>query len=154
LVYTIVRNNWYTENYVQQVGTAKETGTLVAAVGEGRVAGAIRADYAAGAVAVLLGEGHEGKVYEFFGDYAWDYDELADTIAGIIGKPVSYRPVDVPTMIGILKGAGLDDGTAGFLAALDTNIAAGLLSETSGELSALIGRPTAPFKEGLTAALG
>ena len=38
-------------------------------------------------------------------------------------------------------------------AALDANIAAGLLSCVTGELSALIGRPTTPLKEGLKAAL-
>jgi NAD(P)H dehydrogenase (quinone) len=154
LSYTIVRNNWYTENYLRQVEIARRTGTVVAAVGQGRVASASRADYAAGAVAVLLGAGHEGKIYEFSGDYAWDYNELASTISDIIGKPVTYQPVDAATLIGILKGAGMDEGTAGFVAALDNNIAAGLLSETSGELSALIGRPTTPLKDGLRVALG
>lgn len=151
LAYTVLRNGWYTENYAQTVETAKQTGTVVAAAGEGRVASASRADYAAGAVAVLLGEGHEGKAYECSGDYAWDYNELAGAIADILGKPVVYQPVDVQTMIQILKGAGLDENTAGFIAALDENTAAGVLSECSGELSALIGRPTTPLKDGLQA---
>ena len=151
--YTIVRNNWYTENYVQQIETARHTGAVVAAAGEGRVASASRADYAAGAVAVLLGEGHEGKVYEFSGDHAWNFHELAAAIADIIGKPVTYQPVDAPTLIGILKSVGLDEGTAGFVAALDGNIAAGLLGDASGDLSALLGRPTTPLKDGLRAAL-
>ena len=102
---------------------------------------------------MLLGAGHEGKVYEFSGDHAWDYNELASAIADIIGKPVTYQPVDAATLISILKGVGLDEGTAGFVAALDGNIAAGLLSGTSGELSGLIGRPTTPLKDGLRAAL-
>jgi NAD(P)H dehydrogenase (quinone) len=140
LVHTILRHGWYTENYSQAVETAKPSGT--------------RADYAAGAVAVLLGAGHEGRVYECSGDYAWDFNELASAISAIIGKPVVYQPVDGPTMVGILKGAGLDEGTAGFVAALDENTAAGLLSVCTGELSALIGRPTTPLKEGLQAASG
>ncbi|MFZ2636256.1 MAG: SDR family oxidoreductase [Rectinemataceae bacterium] len=153
LSYAIVRHGWYTENYTQQIETSRRTGTVVAAAGNGRVASATRADYAAGDIAVLLGENHEGKTYEFSGDYAWDYIELASAIADIIGKPVRYQPVDVPTLIGILKGAGLDEGMAGFVAALDGNIAAGLLAETSGQLSALIGRPTTPLKAGLKASL-
>ena len=154
LTYTVLRNGWYTENYVQTIEAAKRSGKVVAAAGEGRVASAARADYAAGAVSVLMGEGHEGKVYECSGDYAWDYSELANAIADIIGRPVVYQPVDVPTMIEILKGAGLDEGTAGFLATLDENTAAGLLSVCTGELSSLIGRPTTPLKEGLQAAIG
>lgn len=147
--YTILRNNWYTENYKDKVETASKTGTIVSAAGAGRVASATRADFAAGAVAVLLGTGHEGKVYELGGDYAWDYNELAETIGEIIGKPVVYKAVDVGTLIDILKSAGLDEGMAGFFAALDGNIAEGALSEVTGELSRLIGRPTTSLRKGL-----
>jgi NAD(P)H dehydrogenase (quinone) len=153
LPYSLVRHNWYTENYKPQVETAKRTGTIVAAVGNGRVASATRADYAAGDIAVLLGRGHEGKVYEFSGDYAWNYSELAGAIENIIGKPVRFQSVDADALVGSLKASGLDEGTAGFVAALDGNIASGLLSETSGELSKLIGRPTTPLEAGLRASL-
>jgi NAD(P)H dehydrogenase (quinone) len=36
---------------------------------------------------------------------------------------------------------------------MDSNIAAGLLAEVTGQLSALIGRPTTPLEKGLTDAL-
>ena len=61
LDYTILRNGWYTENYLPQVATARQTGTVVAAVGDGRVASASRADYADGAAAGgLVGDGRTG----------------------------------------------------------------------------------------------
>jgi NAD(P)H dehydrogenase (quinone) len=53
-----------------------------------------------------------------------------------------------------MTAVGAERPGAEFAAALDANIAAGLLSEVTGELSALIGRPTTPLKEGLKAALG
>lgn len=56
--YTILRNNWYTENYVTAVEQARQSGEGVAATGSGRVASATRADFAAGAAAALTGEGH------------------------------------------------------------------------------------------------
>lgn len=153
LVYTVVRNNWYTENYAGQIETARQTGAIVGAAGAGRVASATRADYAAGAVAVLMGEGHEGKVYEFSGNSAWDYYELARTIAEIIAKPVAYRSVEAGKMVELLTQAGLDAGTAGFRAALDENIGAGLLSDSNDQLSTLIRRPTTALKEGLLTGL-
>lgn len=149
LTSTILRNGWYTENYLGQLATAKQTGTIVAAAGDGRVASASRADFAAGAVAVLVGAGHEGRVYELSGDYAWNYDELAAAVATVIGKPVTYQPVSGTELIRILTESGLDDNTAQFVAALDANTSAGLLAETSGELSALIGRPTTPLLDTL-----
>jgi NAD(P)H dehydrogenase (quinone) len=149
LNYTILRMNWYTENYLQQVRTAQQTGSIVAAVGEGRVASATRPDLAAGIVAVLTGAGHEGQIYEFGGDQAWTFHELAAAISEVLGQPVTYQPVDGATLIEILTGVGLDEGTAGFVAALDANIAAGALAETTGDLSRLIGRPTTGLVEGL-----
>ena len=151
---TILRNNWYTENYLGQIEIARTTGTLVAAAGAGRVASASRADFAAAAVAVLTQDGHAGRVYELGGDHAWDHDDLAAALAEIVGAPVRYRAVDEPTLIGILQQSGMDEGTAGFVARLDGDIAAGALGEVTGELSTLIGRPTTPLLEGLRAAAG
>ena len=149
--FTFLRNNWYTENYLQQLNTARQTGKVVAAAGQGQVASASRADYAAGAAAVLLGSGHVGRIYELGGDYAWTYDELAAAIGEVIGQPVTYEPVDGATLVEILQSVGLDEGTAGFVAALDANIAAGALAEVTHDLSRLIGRPTTPLVEGLRA---
>lgn len=153
LTYTILRNNWYTENYLAQIETARNTGELVAAVGDGKVASATRADFAAGAVAVLLGEGHDGKTYELAGDHAWDYNELAQAIGEIIGKPVAYKAVDAQTLTDSMIAAGLDEGMAGFTVALDQNIASGALAEVTGDLSRIIGRPTTTLKQGLMDAL-
>jgi NAD(P)H dehydrogenase (quinone) len=147
LTFTVLRNNWYTENYAKSVQSARDTGTLVAAAGAGRVASAPRADYAEGAAVVLVGEGHQGKVYEFSGDRAWDYRELADVIAEVTGVPCSYQAVDQADLVAAMIKTGMDEGTAGFIAALDGNISDGALAETSDDLANLIGRPTTPLKE-------
>jgi NAD(P)H dehydrogenase (quinone) len=147
LAYTVLRNNWYTENYAQSIRTARETGELVAAAGDGLVASAPRADYAAGAVAVLIGEGHEGKVYELSGDRAWHYEELAAAIADAAGVACSYRPVEAKDLVAAMTASGMDEGVAAFFAALDVNISEGLLGEACDDLSKLIGRPTTPLEE-------
>jgi NAD(P)H dehydrogenase (quinone) len=151
---TILRNGWYTENYVQSAKQAAESGVLVSSVGEGRVASASRKDYADAAAAVLTQPGHGGKVYELSGDVAWTQQDLAAAISTATGKQVVYTPVNTEQHAAILKSAGLDDGTIGFVTTLDSNIADGVLAETSGELAMLIGHPTTPLVEGLTAALG
>ena len=53
----------------------------------------------------------------------------------------------------MLAGFGLDEGTVGFVVALDGNIRDGLLAVTTGDLARLIGRPTTPLAEGLAAAV-
>ncbi|MGC4106678.1 MAG: SDR family oxidoreductase [Thermomicrobiales bacterium] len=153
--YAILRNNWYTENYVQNLQQAKTTGVVLAASGAGKVASASRADYAAGAAAVLAGEGYENTILEFSGDVAWDFSDLAAAISAIIGQQVTYQPVSPAELVTILtEQAGLPKGTAEFVAALDTNIANGDLADATTTLSTLLGRPTTPLVDGLRAAIG
>jgi len=151
--FTILRNGWYSENYAGTAAQAKEAGVLAASVGDGLVASASRVDYADAAVAVLTGEGHENAVYELSGDTAWSHTELAAVLTDILGRDVAYTSLTEAEHLAALEAAGLDAGTAGFVVALDGNIRDGLLAETSGELRALIGRPTTPLRDGLAAAL-
>ncbi|HWC78747.1 MAG TPA: SDR family oxidoreductase [Pseudonocardiaceae bacterium] len=151
--FTFLRNGWYTENYGQQVADAVTTGTFVSSAGEGRVASATRADYAAAAVAVLVGEGHENKVYELSGDVAWTFDEFAAAITEAAGKPVKVEHVTTEQHKQLLADAGVPEATAGFVTALDAQIAEGLLADTTGDLSRLIGRPTTPLADTIPALL-
>lgn len=153
LTYTILRNGWYTENYLGDVQQARETGEIVGSFGDGRVASAPRDDFAAAAAVVLRTEGHDDAVYELSGDEAWGFDELAAAASEVLGRPVVYRAVSPEQRAADLAAAGLDEGTVGFVVALEGNTRDGLLAETSGDLSRLIGRPTTPLVDALRAAL-
>jgi NAD(P)H dehydrogenase (quinone) len=154
LAFTILRNNWYTEGYVPTVEQARGTGVIVTSTGDGRVASATRADLAAAASAVLRSTEHDGAAYELGGDHAWDYDELAGVIGGIVGRPVVRRDVSSEEHVAFLRTVGLDEQTAELVVTIDANIRAGLLAGGSTDLSTLIGRPTTTLAEGLRAALG
>ena len=146
---TILRNGWYTENYLGTLEQAK-SGEVVTSTGEGRVSSASRQDYADAAAVVLTGPGHENTVYELSGDTAWSFDEFAAAAAGILGSPVAHRALSADEHAAHLAAVGLDEGTVGFVVALDANIRDGLLAATSGDLARLIGRPTTPLAEGLS----
>ncbi|ECD4798005.1 KR domain-containing protein [Salmonella enterica subsp. enterica serovar Typhimurium] len=53
--HTLLRNGWYTENYLASVPAALKHGVFIGAAGEGKIASAMRADYAA--AAALKGAG-------------------------------------------------------------------------------------------------
>lgn len=152
LTYTILRNNWYTENYLGSVQAAAATGQLIGSAGEGRVASASRIDFADAAATTLTTDGHDNTIYELGGDTAWTMPDLATAIAEVTGSPVSYVNVSHDEHVDALITAGLPAGTAGFLAAVDGNIAGGALAGPTGELSRLIGRSTTPLVDGLRAA--
>lgn len=149
----ILRNGWYTENYLADVLRAADSGVIAAAVGDATVSSASRRDYAEAAAAVLVEDGHLGRVYELGGDEAWTYDELAAAASEVLGRDVAYVRLTPDQLSAALVESGLDAGTAGFVVALDTAIAAGVLTEPGRELSRLLGRPTTPLVEGLREAV-
>lgn len=150
---TILRNGWYSENYLPSIEQARQTGSLLTSAGEGRIASASRKDFAEAAAIVLTDSSTSGRVYELSGDYAWTQQELADAISMAIGSEVALANVTAEEHQRALVGAGVDESTAGFLVALDGNTRDGLLDGTSGDLSALIGRPTTPLVDGLREAV-
>lgn len=153
LPYTLLRNGWYNENYTENLAPALEYGAVVQAAGDGRVSSASRADYAAAAVAVLTGEGHENKTYELGGDTAWSFAEYAAAVGEQAGKEIAYTPVSVEAFAGILTGAGLPEPLAAILAGVDASIEQGELVVSTGDLSRLSGRPTTPIGESIAVAL-
>jgi NAD(P)H dehydrogenase (quinone) len=153
LPYVFLRNGWYTENYEPAARAAAETGEIIGSARDGRVATATRADYAAAAVAVLTGNGHENTTYELSGDTAWSYAELADEVSQISGRTVAYRDLPADEHRDALLQAGLPDAAASTYASFDRDIAAGALADTPGHLRSLIGRPTTTLGNWLTATL-
>ena len=153
LPYALLRNGWYHENYTENLAPALEHGAVVQAAGEGRVSSASRADYAAAAVAVLTGEGHENKTYELGGDEAWSFAEYAAEVSKATGKEIAYSPVSVEAYTGILAGAGLPGPLAAVLAGVDASIEKGELVVSTGDLSRLTGRPTTPLADAIAVAV-
>lgn len=142
LPHVLLRNCWYTENYLQGVPTALQHGVVLGAAGEGRIAFAARADYAAAAAAVLLGDGHAGKVYELAGDEAYTLGEYAAELSRQSGKTVVYKNLGQDEYRETLKSFGLPEGFAALLAQSDASAAQGGLFDDGHQLSRLIGRPT------------
>ncbi|MFH8223859.1 SDR family oxidoreductase [Streptomyces sp. NPDC018057] len=153
LPYTLLRNGWYHENYTENLAPALEHRAVVHAAGAGRLSSASRADYAAAAVAVLTGEGHENKTYELGGDEAWGFAEFAAELSRQTGEEITYREVSVEEFQAILTGAGLPEPFAAILAGVDASIEKGELVVDSGDLSRLTGRPTTPLAEAIRAGL-
>lgn len=147
--YALLRNGWYTENYLASAPPALEHGVFIGAAGDGKIASATRADYAEAAARVIAEEGHAGKVYELAGDEAWTLSELAATLSKQSGKNVVYQNLSEADFAAALKSVGLPAGLADMLADSDVGAAKGGLFDDSRTLSALIGRPTTPLAESI-----
>ena len=149
--YAVLRNGWCAEHCEPTVRQGIATGVITGAAGDGRIASASIADYAAAAAVVLTTEGHENTVRELSGDTAWSMPDLAATLTEITGRPISYRYVPPRRQALALARAGVPLPAARAVARVDAAISAGHLGAASDALSRLIGRPTVPLEETLTA---
>ena len=145
--YALLRNGWYTENYLASAPAALEHGVFIGAAGEGKIASATRADYAAAAARVIAEDGHAGKVYELAGDHGWTLSELAAELAKQSGKNVVYQNLSQADFAAALKSVGLPAGLADMLADSDVGASKGGLFDDSHTLSKLIGRPSTSLAE-------
>lgn len=147
--FVVLRNNWYIENYADDVKYAPMSGVIANAAPTGRVASASRVEYAEAAVNALTGEGHAGKIYELTGPVAWNFTEFAAALSEVIGKPVAYHKQTPGERTKALVAAGLPEGIAGFVLSLDLTTEDGTLAAVSTDLETLLGRKPLSLKESL-----
>lgn len=151
--FTLLRNGWYNENYTGSIHGAIAGGALIGSAGEGKISSAARADFAAAAVAVLTGEGHEGKIYELAGDEAWTLNDLATEISRQAGKDIRYKNLTETEYAAALTSFGLPEELAHAIAGWDVAASQGALFDDSRQLSKLIERPTTPLSATVADAL-
>ncbi|WFE26139.1 SDR family oxidoreductase [Solwaraspora sp. WMMD791] len=157
LPFVLLRNGWYLENYTETaLPQALATGSVFGSAGDGRVAAATRADFAAAAATVLTdpaGAGPAGSVYELGGDHPFTLAELAAEISQASGRTVSYQDLPADVYAKALTDAGVPAELAAVLAACDVGIQQGDLTTDSGDLRRLIGRPTTTLASAVRAAV-
>jgi NAD(P)H dehydrogenase (quinone) len=148
--FTIFRNNWYLENYTGQVPQYLATGEVLGIDGGARIGAATRADMAAAITTALLDEGTAGATFELSGPPI-TLAGLAEAVTDVTGTKVAYRDVTPEELTAILRGTGLDDGTAGFVVALEESVARGDLDVRGDDLERLLGRPATTLADALHA---
>lgn len=153
LPFVFLRNGWYFENHTERLGPALQQGVIRGAASEGRFAAAARADYAAAAVAVLIGTGQENKIYELAGDSSYTLSELAAEVSKQAGKPVGYQNLSPQEQKDGMLGFGLPAELADIFVDSDLGAAKGEWDSSANDLHVLIGRPTVSIAEAVATAL-
>lgn len=146
--YTFLRNNWYLENELSSIQGVIAGAPWVTSAGSGKVGWALQQEYAEAAATVLVGDGHENKIYELSGNLLTQ-DELASALSEVLGKEVLVQQVDDATYADILKNVGVPDFVVPILVAIQQGIREGTLEIESNDFEKLIGRPATPIREAL-----
>jgi NAD(P)H dehydrogenase (quinone) len=106
--FTFARDHWHTEEHVRAVGLrhtflrdnlytdllpelAGTDGVIRGPAGDGRVGAVARDDIADVAVAVLLGDGHDGRTYDVTGPEAITLHQVAEELSRVTGRTITYH---------------------------------------------------------------
>lgn len=138
---TILRPNWFMENFFGAADTIKSQGATYGSAGNGKVAFVDSRDTAAVAVAALLGQGHEGKEYQITGPEALTFAEAAERIGQGIGQQVQYVNLSDDQFHAALVGAGVPAEGADIYAQINRNAREGNLSQVTNVVADLTGAP-------------
>ncbi|MDB5836375.1 MAG: NAD(P)-dependent oxidoreductase [Caballeronia sp.] len=143
--FVLLRNGWYTENYLRSLAAALEHGAILGNADDGKIASAARADYAEAAALVMTRDAQAGRVYELAGDSAYTLTELAAEVTRQSGKKVEYQNLSEAEYKAALVGLGLPEVVAALLSDSDAAASKGALFDNAHQLSQLLGRPTTPL---------
>jgi NAD(P)H dehydrogenase (quinone) len=140
LAYTLVRHPPFIESIPFYIGgNALETGVRAPA-GAGKAGYASRDDLAEAHAVVLSEDGHEYKTYSLYGDPAVSFEDIAQILSDISGKPVPFIAGSDQDYIAHLVAAGLPEPAARFALVWVHGINAGGWSGKTGDLEKLLGR--------------
>jgi uncharacterized protein YbjT (DUF2867 family) len=122
-------------------------GTMYTAAGEGRVSFVDARDVAAAAVAVLTGDGYEGRTIALTGPEALTFGEAAALIAEETGRPVAHVDIPPEALAAGMTQAGAPEWLAQDIAELQREYADGVGSEVTDDVRALTGREPRTLRE-------
>jgi NAD(P)H dehydrogenase (quinone) len=149
LNYAIFRNVLYMDTIPQFVGGEKvfETGINLPA-GEGKVSYALRSEMGEAIANVLL-EDDENKIYQFTGNEQYSFDDVAAALTELSGKTVNYTPVEKSKFESQMKERGTPEAVIQKVVGFITDIKNGQEDEVTFDLENQLGRKPATLTEGL-----
>ena len=149
LTYTLLRNNWYIENYLGGLEHDLQHGVIYGASGNGKISAATRDEYAEATAKILIAPptSHANKTYELASNQSFTKADIAATLAELTHKIIRYENLETEAFLNALVAVGLDDDFASFLADVDNKTAHGAMFSESKDLENLLGHPTLSLKD-------
>ncbi|MEO6714758.1 MAG: SDR family oxidoreductase [Mycobacteriales bacterium] len=144
---TILRPNWFSQNFLGSASTIASHDTFYAAAGSGHIAPIDVRDIAAVAVAALTEDGHEGADYYLTGPESLTHQQIASRLGNGIGRPVNYVDLSDEDFRASLVEADIPGWYADVFIILMQGIRAGWFGEVSPVVEKVLGRPATSFED-------
>jgi NAD(P)H dehydrogenase (quinone) len=162
--FTFARDHWHTEEHLRASGVrhtflrdslyldvfplfAGGDGVIRGPAGDGRVAAVARDDIADVAVAVLLGDDHDGRTYDLTGPAAFTLQQAAEELSRASGRAVTYHAETLDEAYASRAGYGAPHWEVTGWVTTYAAIAAGELDLVSDAVATVAARPPMDLAE-------
>ena len=140
--YTFLRASFFMQNLsTTHAREIREKHLIDVPAGKGKTSFVDVGDLAEVAAIALTEPGHENEAYDLTGGEALDYHEVADILAGELGRPISYHAPGLPGFLLRRIREGIPLGFALVMGAIYTTARMGKAAMVTPELETLLGRP-------------
>ncbi|HEU4408820.1 MAG TPA: SDR family oxidoreductase [Polyangiaceae bacterium] len=140
LAWTILRPNWFFQNFSTSQADAIRGGTITEPAGEGKTSFLDTRDIAAVAALALTTSKHDGRAYSLTGAEALDRHEVAAVFARELDRPVAYVSPSDEQFRAALRDV-LPPGYIDLLSRLYADVRAGATAPVTDDVERLLGRP-------------
>lgn len=150
VAYTILRNSWYSDNYLMSMPHNLQVGRWYTAMGAGKVGNISRDDCARAAAAALANPPAGNQTLTLTGPESLPAEDIAARVSKAAGKPLEVVHVTDEQLSHGLAGAGLPPFVVEMLVSADANIRAGnfdLLTDAFEKLTGAAPQPLAAYLE-------
>ncbi|MEO8224686.1 MAG: SDR family oxidoreductase [Gammaproteobacteria bacterium] len=96
LDWTMIKPNFFMQNFLGSAGTIKEQGKFFLPMGEGKTAMADTRDIGACVAVVMTTPGHAGQKYEITGPEVLSFADAAARFSTVLGRKIDYVHVPMP----------------------------------------------------------
>jgi NAD(P)H dehydrogenase (quinone) len=149
--WTILRMSYYAESFADEVRTSLASGSITA-TSNTAVNFVSRADIAAAAAGILLGNGHHGATYQATGPASFTGEQRAALVTKVTGKSIGFKAVSAAQYGEGLSAAGLPSFVVDAVLSIQEMLSIGAFDVTSGDVQRLAGRAPRSLEDVLRSA--
>ncbi len=148
LNYTLLRNNFYMQNFLMLAPAIAGTGRFGSSAGTGKVGLVDTRDVAAVAADVAVAPGpHAGRTYRLTGPELLTYADVAQVLSTLLARPITFDELTVEEEKRAMMRAGVPEPVAAMNAHAVSLIAEGEAAWLSDDVSTILGRSARTFEQ-------
>lgn len=148
LGYTLLRNNFYMQNFLMVAPAISQTSSFGSSAGAGEVGLVDTRDVAAVAAQIAAAPpAHAGRTYLLTGPDLLSYADVAAILSKVLGRPIVYSERTIKEDTQEMVGGGVPEPIAAMNALAISLIAEGDAAWLSDDVASILGRPARTFEE-------